>query len=325
MCERDTNFVGEYASSQRLTSLLLAGARKQCSARTMRRLSFDVAAYVAETKKMENATQEFTMSSMRKVDKMLLDLVHTSTNDDEHDGNLIATFEAQHAKTHGALKIKEVHDEIFLQAAKMGKTSFMKYLASSIGVIGGIRPGVLYTIVSKKYPTDVIQAAEEFAKKPTAELLSVCVGQENTDAFDFAMARYALKPNIGAFKVMLKLSNKERFDLWYKKLVPFFLGHKRIVVEETDVMYGFPRGHVLERLKMLHRDGFRIDVDDMKRVASRYVAMDHPFQDFVKMLVQKRSKERAAATRALKAGAMPLQKSIVKKSLVSKRAYRWSA
>ena len=53
--------------------------------------------------------------------------------------------------------------------------------------------------------------------------------------------------------------------------------------------------------------------------------MDHPFQDFVKMLVQKRSKERAAATRALKAGAMPLQKSIVKKSLVSKRAYRWSA
>ena len=67
----------------------------------MRRLSFDVAAYVAETKKMENATQEFTMSSMRKVDKMLLELVHTSTNDDEHDGNSIATFEAQHAKAHG--------------------------------------------------------------------------------------------------------------------------------------------------------------------------------------------------------------------------------
>lgn len=265
---------------------------------------------------MQEATmQEATVASMRKVDKMLLDLVCASTNEDEH--KLIADVKLQHEKTHGALKIKEVPEEIFLTAAKMGKTSLMEYLVSSIGVIGGVRPTVLYKLISQQYPTDVIDVAERFARKPSAEVLLFCVGQETTDSFDFAMERYPyLKPGIGAFKKTLSISDNERFDLWYKKLLPFFQGKKGFVVDEMCVMFGLARGHVLERLNILHRDGFSFKIDDLKNYANRYVRPEDPLQDFVKTLVQKRAKERAAATRAIKAGAMPLQKSIVKKSIV---------
>lgn len=250
---------------------------------------------------------------MRKVDKLLLDLVCASEHDDVNDEKLISAVKAQHAKTHAALKNKQIHEEIFLQAAKMGKTSFMEYAAASIGVIDGIRPSVLYKLITEQHPTNVIETAEKFARKPTAEVLSDCVGQKDTIAFDFAMARYALKPGVGAFKQMLKISDKEVFDLWYAKLMPFFQGKKKFVVDGMCLMFGFARDHMFERLKMLHRDGFEINIDDLKNYTRRYVHPNHPLQDFAKTLVQKRGKERAAATRAYKNNGAHLQKLIVKK------------
>ena len=115
MCERDTNFVGEYASSQRLTSLLLAGARKQCSARTMRRLTLpkphahthtQTMATLPKRKLTAVATTTATASKAMKKEE------HSVVEDEVEDESTYEKFERGIVEADLAKVEEAIHQEV---------------------------------------------------------------------------------------------------------------------------------------------------------------------------------------------------------------------